>query len=162
MTHDQNEAMTFAQNIVVMDHGRIVQQGTPTELFERPQTTFIGYFIGSPAMNLFDCNVASDHEVEIAGHKFSVGASLDQVKSKNLKLGIRPEKVAVASRGSANSFKTDIERVEDFGNYKVVSAHLEKMTIKIKTKHEAELPASELWLQFPPENCCIYEDEQLI
>lgn len=162
VTHDQNEAMTFAQNIVVMDHGRIVQQGTPEELFERPQTTFVGYFIGSPAMNIFDCEVASDHEVEIAGHKFRAEASLGNVRSKNLKLGIRPEKVAIASPGSLNSFQTTIERVEDFGNYKVVTARTEDMSVKMKTKREAELSASEPWLQFPPESCCVYEDGQLI
>jgi len=162
VTHDQNEAMTFAQRIVVMDHGRIVQRGTPKELFERPQTTFVGYFIGSPAMNLFDCEVASDHEVAVAGRKFRTEASLGNVRSSNLKLGIRPEMVALASRGSPNSFETKIQRVEDFGNYKVVTARAQHMTIKVKTKHEEELPTSELWLQFPPESCCIYEDEQLI
>ena len=54
VTHDQNEAMTFAHNIIVMDEGEIVQVGTPQELFERPMTTFVGYFIGAPAMNMFD------------------------------------------------------------------------------------------------------------
>ncbi|MDA9121556.1 ABC transporter ATP-binding protein, partial [Candidatus Pelagibacter sp.] len=50
VTHDQNEAMTFADNIIVMSEGEVVQTGTPKELFERPKTTFVGYFIGSPAM----------------------------------------------------------------------------------------------------------------
>ena len=51
VTHDQNEAMTFADNIIVMSEGEVVQAGTPKELFERPNTTFVGYFIGSPAKN---------------------------------------------------------------------------------------------------------------
>ena len=63
VTHDQNEAMTFAEQIVVMDRGKIVQVGTPRDLFEKPETTFVGYFIGSPAMNLFSCEVASEDEV---------------------------------------------------------------------------------------------------
>ena len=54
VTHDQNEAMTFAEDIVVMDRGRVVQIGKPKELFERPSTTFVGYFIGAPAMNMFE------------------------------------------------------------------------------------------------------------
>ena len=54
VTHDQNEAMTFADNIIVMSEGEVVQTGSPKELFERPNTTFVGYFIGSPAMNLFE------------------------------------------------------------------------------------------------------------
>ena len=53
VTHDQNEAMTFASEVVVMTNGRVVQRGSPEELFEYPRTTYVGYFIGSPAMNLF-------------------------------------------------------------------------------------------------------------
>ena len=63
VTDDQNEAMTFAEQIVVMDRGKIVQVGTPRDLCEKPETTFVGYFIGSPAMNLFSCEVASEDEV---------------------------------------------------------------------------------------------------
>ena len=48
VTHDQNEAMTFAENIIVMDQINIVQAGTSSELFDRPKTTFVGYFIGAP------------------------------------------------------------------------------------------------------------------
>ena len=59
VTHDQNEAMTFADNIIVMSDGEVVQAGTPKELFERPNTTFVGYFIGSPAMNLFETEASS-------------------------------------------------------------------------------------------------------
>ena len=60
VTHDQNEAMTFADNIIVMSDGEVVQAGTPKELFERPNTTFVGYFIGSPAMNLFETEASSN------------------------------------------------------------------------------------------------------
>ena len=62
MTHDQNEAMTFADNIIVMSEGEVVQAGTPKELFERPNTTFVGYFIGSPAMNLFETEAFIRHD----------------------------------------------------------------------------------------------------
>ena len=61
VTHDQNEAMTFADNIIVMSEGEVVQTGTPKELFERPNTTFVGYFIGSPAMNLFESELSSNN-----------------------------------------------------------------------------------------------------
>ncbi|TIW39645.1 MAG: ABC transporter ATP-binding protein, partial [Mesorhizobium sp.] len=52
VTHDQTEALTFAENVVVMYEGEIVQIGSPAELFERPKHTFVGYFIGSPGMNV--------------------------------------------------------------------------------------------------------------
>jgi glycerol transport system ATP-binding protein len=57
VTHDQTEALTFADKVVVMYDGRVVQIGTPEELFETPEHTFVGYFIGSPGMNLLDAKV---------------------------------------------------------------------------------------------------------
>ena len=52
VTHDQTEALTFADTVVVMHDGRVVQSGTPAELFDKPEHTFVGYFIGSPGMNI--------------------------------------------------------------------------------------------------------------
>ena len=57
VTHDQTEALTFAERVVVMNNGEVVQTGTPIELFERPQHTFVGHFIGSPRMNVLPCEV---------------------------------------------------------------------------------------------------------
>src|SRR5690606_18519329 len=57
VTHDQTEALTFADRVVVMDEGEVVQIGTPVELFERPQHTFVGHFIGSPGMNVLPATV---------------------------------------------------------------------------------------------------------
>ena len=71
VTHDQNEAMTFAENIIVMDEGNIVQVGTPAELFERPQTTFVGYFIGAPAMNFFECECVNAQTVAFGSAKIA-------------------------------------------------------------------------------------------
>ena len=57
VTHDQNEALTFAQQVVVMNEGSVMQLGTPQELFERPAHTFVGYFIGCPGMNFLPCRL---------------------------------------------------------------------------------------------------------
>ena len=57
VTHDQTEALTFAEQVVVMYEGGIVQIGTPDELFERPRHTFVGYFIGSPGMNVMPVEI---------------------------------------------------------------------------------------------------------
>ncbi|NQY93229.1 MAG: ABC transporter ATP-binding protein, partial [Campylobacteraceae bacterium] len=60
VTHDQTEALTFADKVVVMNAGSVVQIGTPEELFDKPAHTFVGYFIGSPGMNVFDAEVAGN------------------------------------------------------------------------------------------------------
>ena len=57
VTHDQTEALTFADTVVVMHDGRVVQSGTPAELFDKPAHTFVGYFIGSPGMNIVPAEV---------------------------------------------------------------------------------------------------------
>jgi len=162
VTHDQNEAMTFAQNIIVMDHGSIVQVGTAQELFERPKTTFVGYFIGAPAMNIFDARVSGKNCVAIGSHEFSTNSDLDSVKSANVKLGIRSEFIEVASKKTANGIKVDIERVDDFGNYRQVTARADDVIIKAKVKHEAAIPSPKAWLTFPAERCCVYVDEVLV
>ncbi|MAM75077.1 MAG: ABC transporter ATP-binding protein, partial [Tistrella sp.] len=89
VTHDQTEALTFADKVVVMHDGRVVQMGTPQELFERPEHTFVGYFIGSPGMNVLDARVdgatarVGDHALPLA-HVYPAQAGRVQI-------GIRPE-----------------------------------------------------------------------
>ena len=67
VTHDQTEALTFADQVVVMNNGEVVQTGTPVDLFERPMHTFVGHFIGSPGMNVLPCEV-KDGKASFDGH----------------------------------------------------------------------------------------------
>ena len=71
VTHDQTEALTFADQVVVMYEGEIVQVGTPNDLFEKPKHTFVGHFIGSPGMNLLPCELIEGSPV-FDGNKVSV------------------------------------------------------------------------------------------
>ena len=162
VTHDQNEAMTFADNIIVMDQGEIVQVGLPKDLFERPKTTFVGYFIGSPAMNLFETEIASSNEVNIGSIKIKTNTDLSKVKNKNVKLGIRSEFIDVADNQMINTVKVEINRIEDLGNYKLITAKMGKFTIKSKVNRETEVPAQNVKLHIPAEKCCVYENDKLI
>jgi glycerol transport system ATP-binding protein len=162
VTHDQNEAMTFADNIIVMDQGEVVQAGSPKELFEKPQTTFVGYFIGSPAMNLYNCQALSSNEVSIGSLKFKINSNIDNSQSKELKLGIRSEFITVEDSFGDNTIQADINEVEDFGNYKLITAHYDEMKIKAKVKREQNVPSEKVILKFSPERCCIYENNKLI
>ena len=105
VTHDQVEAMTLADRIVVLSAGRIEQVGTPLELYRRPANLFVARFIGSPAMNIFDarvghggaatCTAAGDTEIRLltAGETPAAGSPL--------KLGVRPEHLEFAAGGPA-------------------------------------------------------------
>src|ERR1700689_3334960 len=73
VTHDQVEALTFADEVVVMKDGRVLQVASPAQLFERPEHTFVGYFIGSPGMNLIAAEV-DGHVARVAGQTIELGA----------------------------------------------------------------------------------------
>ena len=162
VTHDQNEAMTFADNIIVMSEGEVVQTGSPKDLFERPNTTFVGYFIGSPAMNLFESEVASETEVKVGDIKIKTNTNLSKVKNKNIKLGIRSEFIDLADKEGNNTVKAKVQKIEDFGNFKLLTATMKNFTIKSKIEREKPISNDEVNLYIPAEKCCVYEDEKLI
>ena len=162
VTHDQNEAMTFADNIIVMSEGEVVQAGTPKELFERPNTTFVGYFIGSPAMNLFESKLSSNNSVSINNTLVKTSTDLSSLKSKNIKLGIRSEFIKIAKNQKENILDVDVEKVEDLGNYKLLTAKMGNLTIKSKVNRETDVPSDKVKLHIPAEKCCVYEDNKLI
>ena len=162
VTHDQNEAMTFADNIIVMDQGEIVQVGLPKDLFERPKTTFVGYFIGSPSMNLFETQLHSDNSVKINDTTIKTNTNLSKLKNNNIKLGIRSEFVKVAKDESENLLEVNIQKIEDFGNFKLLTAKMGQLTIKSKINREIEISNNTIKLHFPAEKCCVYQDNKLI
>ena len=162
VTHDQNEAMTFADNIIVMSEGEVVQAGTPKELFERPNTTFVGYFIGSPAMNLFETEVSSENSVKVNNSIIKTTTNLSNIKSKKIKLGIRSEFIEIANSQKDNIIDVNLDKVEDLGNYKLLTAKMGNLTIKSKINRDTEVPTNNLRLHIPAEKCCVYENERII
>src|SRR5437899_4061936 len=114
VTHDQTEALTFADTVVVMHDGGVVQSGTPAELFDKPAHTFVGYFIGSPGMNILPAQVKG-HEARIDGHVIALRRNYDRLPSgARIEIGVRPEFVNVAAPASGLLSAT-IERIDDLG-----------------------------------------------
>ena len=112
VTHDQTEAMTFADTIVVMTEGEVVQSGTPQELYNRPRTTYVGYFIGSPAMNFLSCKMRGDR-LETGGGEVVLpeGVSVP-ADSKTLKIGIRPRYLRFIENEAPGSVRGRIQQVQ--------------------------------------------------
>ena len=162
VTHDQNEAMTFADNIIVMSEGEVVQTGSPKELFERPNTTFVGYFIGSPAMNLFESEATSNDSVKINNTLIKTNTNLSNLKSKKIKLGIRSEFIKIAKDQNENLVNVNVEKVEDLGNYKLITAKMGDFIIRSKISRETEIPSDNVRLHLPPEKCCVYHENKLV
>ena len=152
VTHDQTEALTFADKVVVMYDGRVVQMGTPEELFETPAHTFVGYFIGSPGMNLFDAEV-SGATARLQGAEVALGASYEGIKGRS-QIGIRPEYVVLGETG----LPVTVKRVEDVGRHRIVRAELMGQPLNAILAEGASLPANPR-VSFAPARINVYADD---
>jgi glycerol transport system ATP-binding protein len=164
VTHDQNEALTFADEVVLMNDGAVIQAGTPQDLFERPKHTFVGYFIGSPGMNILPCALEGDAAV-VAGRRFPLEAGrIKRAGSQGgrWELGIRPEFVSLTAHAGAGAAPTAIAAVEDLGNFKIIDARLGDYVVKVKFPEDQQVPAGDAYLRFPPEWTKLYADGALV
>jgi glycerol transport system ATP-binding protein len=162
VTHDQVEAMTFADKVVVMYGGEVVQVGSPQDLFEQPAHTFVGFFVGSPGMNLMSCRIEQGSAV-VGETRIPLDSGLAGKASQasgKLTLGIRPEFVELAKPGASDAVPGKIERVEDLGNYKIVSARLGEQLIKVKVSEDEAVTADSALFRFPPNWTRIYADDR--
>jgi multiple sugar transport system ATP-binding protein len=131
VTHDQVEAMTMATKIVVLDRGRIEQVGTPAEVYDRPATRFVAEFIGSPAMNLLDAELAG-----VAGQVFVNAAGLSgrlwpgRLDPAPVTLGVRPEHLRPVGSADTTEHRgllidAVVETVENLGNEEIAYCRTE-------------------------------------
>ncbi|NDV18634.1 ATP-binding cassette domain-containing protein [Pseudodesulfovibrio sp. JC047] len=164
VTHDQVEAMTFADQIVVMYKGEIVQTGTPEELFENPDHTFVGYFIGSPGMNFLECTVRDGMALvdDVAIPLTPDSAEKAAHQNGSLKIGIRPMYVGLHETAVDGGIPAHVEGVEDQGFCRIVTARFGENDVKARIKDNRSVPDGPCWLTFPPEKTKIYCDERLI
>ncbi|OCX64613.1 ABC transporter ATP-binding protein [Thioclava sp. SK-1] len=155
VTHDQTEALTFADKVVVMYDGRVVQMGTPQELFERPAHTFVGYFIGSPGMNFFDATVTGSGAV-VEGIEVPLGAAnYDGPVAGRVQIGIRPEFCVLDSTGLP--FK--IERVEDVGRHRIVRGSCMGRPVNVTLPEGMPISEDASRVAFAPERINVYADD---
>ncbi|MCA3572537.1 MAG: ABC transporter ATP-binding protein [Aestuariivirga sp.] len=153
VTHDQTEALTFADQVVVMNQGEVVQSGTPIELFEMPQHTFVGHFIGSPGMNVLPCEVRGGRAV-FGGEAISVGNGEKATGKGRTEIGVRPEFISLANSGIA----AEVIRVADAGRFRIVETRSHGHLVKLLVKEGEQVPTGQTFLAFDPEHTQIYED----
>jgi glycerol transport system ATP-binding protein len=153
VTHDQTEALTFADQVVVMNAGEVVQIGTPVDLFERPQHTFVGHFIGSPGMNVLPAEVDNGKAV-FAGQHLEVANPVVAASGGKLELGVRPEFVRFASSGVA----AIVTKVADAGRYRIVDAQADGHRIKVLLDEDQVVPSGDVFLHFDPAQTRLYRD----
>lgn len=165
VTHDQLEASTFADKIAVMYGGKIVQFGTPRELFERPCHSFVGYFIGSPGMNLIDVTQQGDTlafgDVQVPPPAGLAGR-LPQLAGQRLQLGIRPEFVRIWDAPSEYTLAARLRHVEDLGTYRILTLELGGRRIMARLPEDRPLPEGEVPVSFPAPWLMLYANDLLV
>ncbi|MFK7869627.1 MAG: ABC transporter ATP-binding protein [Roseobacter sp.] len=155
VTHDQTEALTFADKVVVMYDGRVVQIGTPQELFERPAHTFVGYFIGSPGMNLFDAEIEG-RAARIGGVKVPLKAGYKPLSGK-VQVGVRPEFVKITS--GEVGVPARVLRVEDVGRHKIVRLEVEGGYVNAIAGEADFIPEGSQRITLDPQGINVYADD---
>jgi glycerol transport system ATP-binding protein len=171
VTHDQVEALTFADQVVVMTRGRAVQIGSASELFERPRHTFVGHFIGSPGMNFLPVS-ASSTGLHVAGHALAFPAAdrlLDRAASlAPLTLGVRPEYVTLAEANAPEALPVRVTQAQDIGMYWLVSGSVGSGTdarvVRARIPPQKAIPrvGDTAWFGVVGPHTCFYRGDELI
>jgi len=155
VTHDQTEALTFADKVLVMHEGSVLQVGTPDELFNTPQHTFVGKFIGSPGLNVLPCEIIGNN-LTVDGHPLQLGCPLPSING-SLELGIRPEFVSLSA---TDGLDVEITAVEDLGRHRVIRTELGPYTICLVQQNATTIPDRPR-LTFDSEKVMFYKDSIL-
>lgn len=164
VTHDQHEALTFADDVTVIKDGKLVQKGSPEELHSEPASPFVGYFIGSPGMNLLDFKL-KEKQMDFGSFSVPISESLmDRLSSKQgaFQLGIRPEFVQTSAE-SEDKIPFTVSIIEDSGAYRIFT--LKREDIRIKARVSEKVTAKEgdqLWVFFPEDKLKVFRDDKKI
>jgi glycerol transport system ATP-binding protein len=160
VTHDQTEALTFADRVVVMHDGEVVQTGTPEELFVRPAHTFVGHFIGSPGMNVLPCRVEG-RTAYVEGQAIPLDSTYAALpKGQRIELGIRPEFVRLAAAGAGLPVR--LRRIDDLGRARIARVDLAGRPLAASVPEGVIADAEEASLLIDPRHVHIYADGHLV
>ena len=146
VTHDQVEAMTLADRVVLLNQGRVEQADTPMALYHQPRTAYVAGFIGTPPMNMLDAWHEGDHAVIEHGGRLRMRQHAGQAMP--VVLGIRPEAIVLDVPGG---IAATLEAVEDLGSHRVVYARIGgQRVLAIDSSRRPYRPGEMLCLGFPP------------
>ncbi len=154
VTHDQTEALTFADKVVVMHEGRVVQMGTPEELFETPAHTFVGYFIGSPGMNLLAAEV-DGRVARVAGQPVALDADYGRPAGR-VQIGIRPDYASLTDEGG---LPFALDRIEDVGRHRIIRGRIGETPVNLTAPEGTPVDAGLTRVTLAPQKINVYADD---
>ncbi|MEU4226784.1 ABC transporter ATP-binding protein [Nonomuraea sp. NPDC026600] len=156
VTHDQTEALTFADEVVVLNEGAIVQAGEPAELFLSPAHEFVGHFIGSPGMNVVPAEIA-DGVVIVA--ETDVGRAVGELDPGPVHIGVRPEFARLGAGETSPGLPVRVTAVDRMGAYNLVHVQAGDHPMIAKTEAEARFaPDTVEFLHFAPDRAFLFRD----
>jgi len=159
VTHDQVEAMTLADKLVVMNKGNIEQIGAPADVYREPATTFVAGFLGAPAMNLLPATVVAPGEVTLDAaprHRFS-GLGFAGSAGDKVIVGIRPEGIAFAPRGTTG-IEVRLDLIEELGGSRIAYCSLAETELAMIIPQDLRVGESALLhITFPREALHLFD-----
>jgi sn-glycerol 3-phosphate transport system ATP-binding protein len=160
VTHDQVEAMTLADRLVVMNGGRVEQVGTPAEIYSRPASRFVATFVGAPAMNILEGTVELDGLSLLGGSRRLAMARAGLPVGTKVAMGIRPEAVRLVAPGTAGALKATVDLVEELGAGRVIYVDLDGAPFSVMTSEAVHPePGSAVGLKILPEDMHFFSSE---
>jgi len=158
VTHNQEEAMSMGDRIAVMNEGSLRQVAAPQELYQRPRTTWIAKFIGSPPMNLFEgerqngtLTVPGDNTLPVQ----------QETQSRTVSLGVRPEDMTVSGEPPESDWTITgtVETVEPLGEFVLVNVDVAGELVNVKVPSTEVVPGQDVYISFEPENAYLYDGD---
>ncbi|WP_394779383.1 ABC transporter ATP-binding protein [Undibacterium sp.] len=168
VTHDQVEALTFADQVVVMTQGEVVQTGSAQALFEEPEHTFVGYFIGNPGMNLLPCTLQDggvavrNGRIAIADKTVAAIAQASGGASDRLTLGIRPEFVELCDAQQPDALPATAVSLKNMGTHFLAEFKLGEHSIAAKLQTADFATGSAVYLHFPAQRTLFYINDKRV
>lgn len=168
VTHDQSEAMSLADKIVILHNGKIEQIGTPNEVYHQSETVFVASFIGSPPTNFFDVEIKRGEKGLVAvceAFEYALNAKnsalLERYEGKKVKLGVRPENIVATLKKTA---KTTVETTVDFaepqGSFAILITKIDGKEVKIVSNEFEDWQAGKkAYLEFPQDKVSFFDFE---
>ena len=160
VTHDQTEALTFADRVVVMHDGGVVQIGRPEELFAKPAHVFVGHFIGSPGMNVLPAEVSGRH-ARIGAHVIALARAYPHLDGgSKIEIGVRPEFAILAPAGTGVPVR--VKRVDDLGRVRIAKVELSGIPVAATVPETLHVAGDEASLLFEPSMIHVYANGSLV
>lgn len=159
VTHDQTEALTFAEKVAIMDKGRVAQFDTVENIYAKPNTVFVGFFIGSPGMNILE-GENKGNVIDLRDFTIKLPSNLKLPEAvRKVKVGIRPEHIEVSAKEKKDWARFKVETFEDLGKGFGI-LHIATNSHRIRARSTMLIPeGSDVWINFPLKYVSFFDEE---